>query len=61
MGQRRHWYGQFDTPFGITVDALDNLYVVDHYNHRIQVFVPEPTTLLLFGLGGLVLRRKRKA
>jgi DNA-binding beta-propeller fold protein YncE len=30
--------GQFDYPRGIAVDGSSNVYVVDTYNHRIQVF-----------------------
>ncbi len=30
--------GQFYHPFGIAVDAGGNVYVVDTYNHRVQVF-----------------------
>ncbi len=29
-------------------------------NHTLAVYVPEPTTLIFFGLGGLFLRKKRK-
>jgi DNA-binding beta-propeller fold protein YncE len=30
--------GQFNQPQGLAVDAFDNLYVVDTYNDRVQVF-----------------------
>ena len=36
---------QFDLPHQAAVDALDNLYVVDRENHRIQVFDAELTYL----------------
>jgi DNA-binding beta-propeller fold protein YncE len=31
-------HGQFNRPSGIAVDAEDDVYVVDTYNHRIQMF-----------------------
>jgi tripartite motif-containing protein 71 len=30
--------GQFNSPWGITVDSDGNVYVVDNFNHRIQKF-----------------------
>ncbi|MGB9940245.1 PKD domain-containing protein [Methanosarcina sp.] len=30
--------GQFDVPMGIAVDSLDNIYIADKSNHRIQEF-----------------------
>jgi len=30
--------GQFNTPHSLAIDALDNVYVADRGNHRIQVF-----------------------
>ena len=56
-------YGEITNPTGILTgtlangDPIDNRFYV-HDNAQI-VLVPEPTTLLLLGLGGLMLRRKR--
>jgi hypothetical protein len=30
--------GQFNHPSGMVVDVTDNIFVVDHLNHRIQRF-----------------------
>jgi len=30
--------GQFNHPFGLAIDSSGYVYVVDSYNHRIQVF-----------------------
>jgi len=47
-------------PRGLTFIG-DDLFVADGDNNKIyQYAVPEPTTLLLLGLGGLVLRRRRQ-
>ena len=51
--------GQFNYSAGIAVDSSGYVYVGDEYNHRVQVFTPEPTTLILFGLGGLILRKRK--
>lgn len=54
--------GEFNAPTGIAVDGAGTVYVADHLNDRIQVFVvPEPATLSLFALGGLALIRRRTA
>ena len=33
--------GQFNSPRGVAVDSVGNVYVADMYNHRIQKFRPE--------------------
>jgi hypothetical protein len=45
-----------DTPFSI--DFLDNIDVGSTYYDHVHL-VPEPVTLLLLGLGAVMLRRKR--
>lgn len=37
-GTRGTGNGQFDYPYGVAVDAHENVYVADTSNHRIQVF-----------------------
>lgn len=41
--------GQFDRPFGIAVDQLDNIFVADLFNNRIQVFDHLGNFLFKFG------------
>ena len=45
-----------DSPF--TIDLLDNIDIDSTYNDHVNL-VPEPGSLLLIGVGGLFLRRKR--
>ena len=42
--------GEFNEPWGVAVDADDNLYVTDAFNHRIQKFDPDLNFLLAFGM-----------
>ena len=44
--------GQFDQPVGVAVDSLDNVYVVDRNNHRIQKFDVDHNHLLSWGSVG---------
>ena len=37
-GSRGSGDGQFNSPVNIAVDASGNVYVIDAYNHRVQVF-----------------------
>jgi len=43
--------GQFNSPFGIAVDSMKNIYVADSRNHRIQVFDSAGNFLFMFGWG----------
>ena len=44
--------GEFNKPSGLAFDANDNLYLVDSYNHRVQVFTREGRYLYQFGSEG---------
>ena len=45
--------GQFDSPWGITVDRNDgSVYVADHRNHRVQKFTADGEWLMQIGEGG---------
>ena len=44
--------GQFQKPWGITVDRQDNVYVADWGNDRIQKFTPEGEILRVIGEPG---------
>ena len=51
--------GQFDGPYDIEVAPSGYIYVADRSNNRIQVFIPEPGTILLISLGSLILRKRK--
>ena len=44
--------GQFRSPGGLAIDGAGNVYVVDSFNHRIQVFDPEGRFLRKWGREG---------
>ena len=44
--------GEFDSPWGITLDREGYVYVVDHKNHRLQKFTPEGEYVTHFGSYG---------
>jgi streptogramin lyase len=44
--------GQFNSPFGIALDASDNIYVVDSANNRVQKFNPLGVYQSQFGSSG---------
>jgi hypothetical protein len=44
--------GQFDLPYGIAVDAADNVYVTEVNNHRVQKFNATGGHLMTFGSNG---------
>lgn len=44
--------GQFDEPFGLTTDALGNIFVVDSNNHRVQKFDKDFNFIDTFGAAG---------
>ncbi len=43
---------QFNNPFGLAIDAEDNLYVTDRGNHRIRKVTPTGTVTTIAGRGG---------
>jgi DNA-binding beta-propeller fold protein YncE len=45
-------HGQFNRPSGVAVDAEDQVYVVDTYNHRIQKFRPTGAFVQQWGRHG---------
>ena len=52
FGEEGDGEGQFNLPWGITIDNQDNVYVADWENHRVQKFSPEGTFLAAFGTFG---------
>ena len=38
FGQRGSGPGQFQLPTGLQIDNSDHVYVVDSFNHRVEVF-----------------------
>jgi len=44
--------GEFNSPMGIAVDNGDNLYVVDHFNDRVQKFDSAGTFVTKWGTSG---------
>ncbi|GAI80833.1 unnamed protein product, partial [marine sediment metagenome] len=44
--------GQFNNPYGVAIDASDNVYVLDRHNNRIQVFTLNGTFQKKWSSGG---------
>ena len=44
--------GQFNAPWGITLDQQGQVYVADHKNHRVQKFTPDGEFISQFGSYG---------
>jgi sugar lactone lactonase YvrE len=44
--------GQLASPSALTLDAVGRIYVADTYNHRVQVFSPDGTLLMMWGTFG---------
>jgi len=38
FGQQGGGFGDFQLPTGLFIDAADKVYVVDSYNHRVEIF-----------------------
>ena len=45
--------GQFNEPWGLTVDAAGQVYVADTWNYRVQVFAAQGTFLRQWGVMGM--------
>ncbi len=59
FGSQGSGNGQFDHPWDLTLDGDGNIYVADHYNHRLQKFDPSGNFLSKLDTttpGGTVLR-----
>ena len=52
MGQLGSAAGQFNAPWGITLDQQGQVYVADHKNHRVQKFTPDGEVIGQFGSYG---------
>jgi sugar lactone lactonase YvrE/Flp pilus assembly protein TadD len=52
FGQEGRETGQFRQPGSVVVDHTGRLYVVDTYNHRVQVFEPDGRFIQAFGVEG---------
>lgn len=44
--------GQFQGPFGLSIDSNDNIYVTDKNNNRIQIFTSDGQFITKFGVKG---------
>ena len=44
--------GQFNAPWGLTIDQQGHVYVADHKNHRVQEFTPDGEFISQFGSYG---------
>ncbi|MFC1678007.1 PEP-CTERM sorting domain-containing protein, partial [Planctomycetota bacterium] len=51
--------GLFNGPYDVEVSPLGYIYVADRSNNRIQVFTPEPSSLLLLSFGAIILRKRK--
>jgi len=51
--------GQFSEPYSIALDSSGYVYVSDGDNYRIQQFIPEPMSIFLLSVGGLIVLSKR--
>jgi DNA-binding beta-propeller fold protein YncE len=45
-------HGQFDSPWGITIDKAGDVYIADHKNHRVEKFSPQGDFISSFGRFG---------
>jgi DNA-binding beta-propeller fold protein YncE len=52
VGQPRQRRGEFNAPWGITLDQQGHVYVADHKNHRVQKFTADGKFLAQFGSYG---------
>ncbi len=49
FGSKGSGNGQFNSPYDVASDRSGCVYVVDCYNHRVQVFTPDGGYLRQFG------------
>jgi hypothetical protein len=61
-GQHGSEPGEFDAPIGVAINKADDVFVTDHYNHRVQKFDSNGKLLAHFGVlpnpGGIAIMHR---
>ena len=52
FGTRGSDMGQFNSPFGISIDLYDNVLVADFWNHRVSIYNEDGDLIHCFGSEG---------